>query len=377
MVGNAVDALVVGAGPGGAVAALQLARRGLRPLLLDAKHFPRVKPCAGGISPRGRSVLRRLGLWDKISAAGYTIDGIRLVAPSGRETTLLGAESAVVLPRARLDAMLVEEAVRAGASFRDGTRAAELLLEDGRAAGVRTATGEELRARWVIAADGAPGRFAADPRPRYVLHSCMGWYEGLPFTPHLLEMMFDPALVPHYGWLFPEGPERVNIGICVEPQRHAGTPIRELFQRFLDKYFAERLRSARQIGDWRGHPIVATVGIEHHAPPGVLLVGEACRLVNCATGEGISYAMQSAMLAGDAVADACDDPSTSSGQAAGDLLDVSKGYERGLRKAFALPYYASDLFRRRGMALLDPIARLGNNALFRRLTRQPPASPTA
>jgi hypothetical protein len=87
--------------------------------------------------------------------------------------------------------------------------------------------------------------------------------------------------------------------------------------------------------------------------------------------------MQSAMLAGDAVADACDDPSTSSGQAAGDLLDVSKGYERGLRKALALPYYASDLFRRRGMALLDPIARLGNNALFRRLTRQPPASPTA
>ena len=369
MVRNAVDALVVGAGPGGAVAALQLARRGLRPLLLDAKRFPRVKPCAGGISPRGRAVLRRLGLWDKISAAGYTIEGIRLVAPSGRETTLLGAESAVVLPRDRLDAMLVEEAVHAGASFRDGTRAAELLVEDGRAAGVRTATGEELRARWVFAADGAPGRFAADPRPRYQLHACMGWFEGLPFTPHLLEMMFDPALVPHYGWLFPEGPDRANIGICVEPQRHAGTPIREVFQRFLDKYFAERLRGARQIGDWRGHPIVATVGIEHHAPPGVLLVGEACRLVNCATGEGISYAMQSAMLAGDAVADAA-------GEGA-EPLEVARSYERALRKALALPYYASDLFRRRGMALLDPIARLGNNALFRRLTRQPPASPTA
>ncbi len=328
-----------------------------------------MKPCAGGISPRGRSVLRRLALWDKISAAGYAIDGIRLVAPSGRETTLVGAESAVVLPRERLDAMLVDEAVRAGAAFRHGTKVAGLLVHDGRAAGVRTTAGEELPARWVIAADGAPGRFAVDPRPRYQLHTCMAWYEGLPFTPHLLEMMFDPALVPHYGWLFPEGPARVNIGICVEPERHAGTPIRELFRRFLDKYYAERLRGARQVGDWRGHPIVAAVRIEHHAPPGVLLVGEACRLVNCATGEGISYAMQSAMLAGDAIADA----STGSGHAGGDPLEVAESYERALRKAFTLPYRASDLFRRRGIGLLDPLARLGNNALFRRFARQPPA----
>src|SRR5262249_43088743 len=45
------DAIVVGGGPGGSTAAWRLCRAGLRPLLLDAAVFPRVKICAGWVTP--------------------------------------------------------------------------------------------------------------------------------------------------------------------------------------------------------------------------------------------------------------------------------------------------------------------------------------
>ena len=357
------DLVVVGAGPGGSSAARTAARRGLRVLLVDGKPFPRLKPCAGGISPRARRIFQRAGLWEKVAQRSYELAGIRLGGPSGRETVLVGAGSAVVLDRPRLDALLAAEAVAAGATFHDGRRVLGPLLEHGRAVGVRVA-GEDLLARWVVAADGANTRFSTDPRPRHLLHSCMAWFEEFPFRPHVVEMFFDADLAPHYGWLFPEAPDRVNIGICVEADRHSGTPIREVFRRFLDRHYAAQLPAAHQLGEWRGHPLVVTDRIEHHAAPNVLLVGEACRLVNPATGEGISYAMESGELAADAVADAL--------QRGDDPLAVAKRYEKKLRWRIEPGLRGGEIFRRWGVALIDPIVTLGNHPRFRRWAKQQP-----
>ncbi|MBI5502334.1 MAG: NAD(P)/FAD-dependent oxidoreductase [Deltaproteobacteria bacterium] len=357
------DLVVAGAGPAGSIAAREAARRGLRCLLLDARKFPRLKPCAGGISPRARGVLRRLGLWDKVAAAAYEIQGIRLGGPSGRETTLVGAGSAVVLDRPRLDALLAAEAVAAGATFHDGQRVLGAVREGGRVAGVRTDAGD-ARARWVVAADGANTRFSTDPRPRHVLHSCMAWFAQFPFRPHVLQMFFDADLAPHYAWLFPEADDRVNVGLCVEADRHTGTPIREVFRRFLERHYAAELSRARPLGEWRGHPLVVTDSIEHHAAPGVLLAGEACRLVNPATGEGISYAMESGRLAADFVADALRDREAP--------LATAKRYERSLRWHIEPGLRGGELFRRWGIRLIDPLVRLGQNPWFRKWAKQAP-----
>jgi flavin-dependent dehydrogenase len=100
----------------------------------------------------------------------------------------------------------------------------------------------------------------------------MGWWDDVPFQSHRVEIIFDQDLAPYYGWLFPEGPNRVNIGICYEDpsvEKNA----RQLFQTFLDRHYRERLASARPIGSWKGHPIsydprptrLTSTGLTNHA----------------------------------------------------------------------------------------------------------------
>jgi flavin-dependent dehydrogenase len=156
----------------------------------------------------------------------------------------------------------------------------------------------------VLCADGAHSIFSTDPRPKRSLSTLMGWWEGADFEPGQIEMIFDRQLAPLYGWLFPETETRVNIGICMEGQEPNGEKaqrnVREVFDRFLKDHFAGRLERARQLGRFKGHPIVHSTWVDHCTAPGALFLGEAARLTHNATGEGISQAMQSGIFAAEA-----------------------------------------------------------------------------
>jgi flavin-dependent dehydrogenase len=126
-------------------------------------------------------------------------------------------------------------------------------------------------------------------------------------------VMFDKELSPLYGWMFPEGNGRVNIGICVDAdaagQHHANErrkPQRDLrptFAAFLQRHYADRLGHATQMGKWKGHPISYTTWVSDCTTPGALYLGEGARITHNATGEGIYQAMQSGVYAADAIAD--------------------------------------------------------------------------
>jgi len=358
-VASRYEVIVVGAGPAGSVAALEAVRRGLGPvLLLEAERLPRPKTCGGGLSPRARKLLRELGLWSQIEARAYPIKGMRLVGPSGREVKLGGVESASVLARGELDELLARQAAREGAELREGTRVERLALESGRVRGVVTSEGV-IEGRWVVVANGAHSKLGADPRPRRLLQTCMAWYEGVPFTPNLVEMVYDSELVPHYGWLFPESERRVNIGLCVDEERLKGS-VRDLFARFLERHYASRLAAATQLGRWSGHPISVSVDVEHHAAPGSLVCGEACRLVNPATGEGIAYAMRSGQLAAEAIRIARDrglDPT-----------ETARWYGRRLRAFIEPGLRLSSLYCRGGVDVVDKLTRLANHSLVNQIT---------
>jgi flavin-dependent dehydrogenase len=139
-------------------------------------------------------------------------------------------------------------------------------------------------------------------------------------------MIFDKDLLPHYGWVFPEGEGVVNIGICVYQDKLKGKSITETFDNFLEKYYKEKLSKAVLIGKTLSFPINVSSTVKGVAGNGILLCGEAGRLCNPATAEGISFAMESGYLAAEAIISAYEN----------NKLDTNKlyKYEKMCKKAF-------------------------------------------
>jgi geranylgeranyl reductase family protein len=309
-------AVIIGAGPGGGAAAVRLAQCGVRDVVLvDKDRFPREKTCGSALSPNGLKLIEQLGIAPEVKRLGYVIHSLKVVTPGNRSMTLTTDQAAIVLLRKYFDNLLVEQAQKLGAEFRGNWKATELIRENGRVVGVRSKDNDEIRADYVLCADGAHSIFAWDPRPKRTISTLMGWWEDFPFAPGTMEMIFDKNLSPLYGWMFPESDKRVNIGICIDGEEnspfareHDGRKkttrnIREVFENFLQDHFRDRLANARQIGKFKGHPISYTTWIQDCTGNGVLYLGEGARITHNATGEGIFHAMQSGCFAAEAVAD--------------------------------------------------------------------------
>ena len=330
---------IVGAGPAGTAAALRLGQLGMRDVvLLDRADFPRDKTCGSGLSPRGIRTLRELDVWDAIEPHAYRITGLRLVTPGDRELVMSGGESAaaVVCLRRTLDHALLERARAAGVEFVPGFTVERLRTEGERVAGVVGRDGREIDARITIVADGAHSRLGLDARPPRTMQTIMGWWEGVPCRAHHVEMVFDRLVTPGYGWLFPESATRVNIGICYEDAEGVRNG-RRVFEAFVDKHYARRLRAASQIGGVKGHPIAYGFRVGRLSSPGRLVAGEAGRMVHPATAEGISQAMRSGIFAAEAVAAAF-------GGRVGEPA-ARAGYETRCRRAFGVSFAAARLWR--------------------------------
>jgi flavin-dependent dehydrogenase len=164
---RAWPAVVVGAGPAGALAARELARRGVEVLLVDRSAFPRWKVCGCCLNAAALATLASVGLGGLVERCGgrhlaevcLAARGCaaRLALPGGR-----------ALSREAFDAALVREAVRAGAAFLPGTEAS--LGAGGSAAGAvilrQPGRQAEVTAGVVLAADGLGGRLLAGELPR-------------------------------------------------------------------------------------------------------------------------------------------------------------------------------------------------------------------
>lgn len=116
------DVVVVGAGPAGALAAYDLARRGLAVLLVEKRRFPRWKVCGCCLNGQARSVLASVGLGELIDGqGGVPLDQIH-VGLGGRQAHFPLPDGRA-LSRERFDQALVQAAIAAGARFRPRTSA--------------------------------------------------------------------------------------------------------------------------------------------------------------------------------------------------------------------------------------------------------------
>jgi menaquinone-9 beta-reductase len=331
---------IVGAGPAGAATAIHLGQLGVSDVVLvDRSDFPRDKTCGSGISPKGIQTLKALGLWEDVERHAYWIRGLRLVTPGDRELYLSGgAEAAAVICLRRiLDQLLVDRARGLGVRFVPRFTAATLLHEGTRVVGFASRDGREVRADYTVVADGAHSVFRVDPEPGRRLQAIMGWWDHVPFRAGHVEMLFDRMVTPGYGWLFAESETRVNIGICYEDADGSQNG-RRLFERFLAKHYATRLGGATPVGRIQGHPVAYAFDIGRLTGPGRLVVGEAGRLCQPATAEGIYQGMRSGMLAAAALRDIL-------AGAVGEAPGLA-AYEAACRRTFQRSFRGARLWRR-------------------------------
>lgn len=309
----ATQVIVVGAGPAGASAAFFLAQAGVNVLLVDQASFPRDKPCGDGVASSGLAVLKRMSLLDWVRGNGFLEpQELLLTSPDGtaardRPDSRDGFSYGYVIPRLKLDAVIVERAVAAGARLQEGTRItgmerlnAHRVRLTGRAAGRSVA----LEASLVIAADGGQSSFTRRlglaPRPPELV-AVRGYLEGDTGDPGLLEIHWEKSIMPGYGWIFPLGNGRVNVGIGAYSAavRQRGLNLHDLLRGFLaqNPHARARLRHARPVSPVKGHPLRTDADRMIPFADNVLVAGEAAGLVNPLTGEGISPSLECGEMA--------------------------------------------------------------------------------
>jgi menaquinone-9 beta-reductase len=153
--GRVRDVVVVGGGPAGAAIGARLAAAGHDVLIVDRDRFPRPKPCGECLNPGAVRELEALGLGARARRLGAPITGWSVRAPGGGgfEARFPEHVRGIAVRRDLLDALLLEQAERAGAEVREGTVVTDVIRERDTVSGVRTRHGD-IRARLVIGADG-------------------------------------------------------------------------------------------------------------------------------------------------------------------------------------------------------------------------------
>ncbi len=304
---DSFDLIVIGAGPAGAAAACHAAGAGLRVALLDRERFPRDKVCGDGLTARAVVELRRMQLEDAVAREGARISRFELRAPLARtEATLEAApgfpDYAWVLPRLRLDALLVERAAAAGArlleahevrGWRSDAQGIEVHAEV-------SAVIRKLRAPLAILATGA--HLGALMRMKLLTHkpammiAIRQYFDAMRGPEDLWRLHYQRQTRPGYGWIFPGGKGLANAGVGLYARE--GISLEQGLRDYLaTSAVREVLGSARALDRPRSFPLRSDFLSSPLHAERLLIAGEAAGLVNPLTGEGIDYALESGRIA--------------------------------------------------------------------------------
>jgi geranylgeranyl reductase family protein len=359
------DVVVAGAGPGGSVAAFELARNGARVALVDKARFPRDKACGDLVGPRGVGLLGDLGIAPE---GTVSLGDMAVIGPSGGRVLLPAVPGltypgcAWALPRKAFDQVVYEAAMKAGAEAVTARVAAVEVDADGGGVAVELDDGHRLRAGSLIGADGATSTVAG--AVGMVRADRVQW--GFAVRTYLEVEVELPVIVlfdeepgvgfPGYGWIFPgpDGMANAGVGVGTGSDRRAGARA----ARYLDTFLAhlqglgllpEGAVAGPRLGGWLKLGMLGTSPVS--GP--VLLVGDAAGLVNPLQGEGIAQAMLSGQAAASAVLAA------GSGPTGGGAAGAGATYGRWLRHHQSS--YQGSTATLQGLLLTSPrmVSRLG------------------
>jgi flavin-dependent dehydrogenase len=312
--------LVAGAGPAGSLAAMLLARAGLRVRVFDRAVFPRDKLCGDTLNPGALEILRALDATTRFESRALPIRG--MVVTGGRGTRVAGEYGpgvhGLAIARRDLDAALLEEALAAGADVEQGTAVREPIVEatalGPRVVGLRVARGrgaEDVRAPLTIAADGRRSRLAFAlgllRQPSHPRRWAIGaYFDGVPGPAGYGEMHIRAG---RYVGVAPLPGGLTNACVVVaEPRSGAlaapGLLLLATLRR--DPALAGRFAAATMVSE---PMVLGPLAVDASAVgvPGLLLAGDAAGFIDPMTGDGLRFAFRGAALAAAAAARALSD----------------------------------------------------------------------
>ena len=301
------DIIVVGAGPAGSVTACHAAKKGVRVLMIEKRQeIGAPLRCAEGISKEGLAKSKIVVDRSWVSAE---IAGAKLVSPCGNTLQLdernAGNEVGLVLNRHLFDKAMAADAARAGAEIQLKTAATGLMIECGVVKGVvGTSYGEPFKAtaKCVVGADGYEsqvGRWGGLETTLKTsdITSCFQYrMTNINVEPNFCEFLLGSVAPGGYAWIFPKGGDTANVGLGV-----LGSRLKKKgeVKAYLDKFIKndERLK--------HGQPLEAVAAAVSVSPPveksvanGLLLVGDAARVIDPITGGGIANGCIQGVFAG-------------------------------------------------------------------------------
>jgi digeranylgeranylglycerophospholipid reductase len=298
---NNQDIIVVGGGPVGSYAALNLAKLGVKATVFE-EHLSIGLPshCAGHISIRS---LRRMGLYPLPKGiVENTFCAANFHSPAGAKFSLhLSCPVTVALNRARFDQYLAEQAQAAGASFVLGSRVQSLLMTGGSVKGATIVSSdgveEQVSSKIVVDAEGISSRLLRQTglkalKPSGLVYAVEAEMENVQNVElNAVEVYFGKSYAPgFYGWLIPRPDGSAKVGLATK----TGNP-REYLKRLMTKHpvASQQLSKAkiRQVGY---HTITLGGPISRSYADGFLAVGDCASQVKPTTGGGVIFGLTAA-----------------------------------------------------------------------------------
>ncbi len=321
-----VKVLVVGAGPAGIAAGLQLKKEGVESLLVDRARFPRDKICGDAISGKVVELLRKLdpsilsGLEkSSIQCASW---GVTFVAPNGKALEIPFKKDyqkedtsppGFISKRFDFDYFMLERARERGVEVLEAFDAQHFERKNGNWE-IRSADGQRIEAGLLIFANGAHSRFARQAGIRKEKkHYCAGvraYFKGVEYAHpgHFIELHFSRSFLPGYFWIFPLPGGLFNVGVGMRSDKvsRKNIHLRERMMQMIkeDKNLKKRFARAELLGKIEGYGLPLGSKKRRISGEAYLLAGDAAALIDPFTGEGIGNAMLSGVEAAKVAAEA-------------------------------------------------------------------------